>query len=162
MRAESRETRRNLFFKKIKEATDEKRWRERKGGFCEGDEEIMRALWLADKRHWKEQREKEASSWKYFKGFEEDEQGTEADRSKSDVDITPPEEIDEDLPEERLLLDDTQENHQGTILAPRFDPADDDIYDDIFMDLIKEEDKASYGLMWKPKGGEDPNEMDLS
>ncbi|CCU74427.1 hypothetical protein BGHDH14_bgh02632 [Blumeria hordei DH14] len=162
MRVESREARRNLFFKKIKDATDEKRWRERKGGFCEGDEEILRALWLAEKRRWRQQREKEALSLECDKEFEEDEQGIDDYRNRSDADISPPEESDEDLPEEQLTSNHAYDNHRETSLAPRFEPADDDIYDDIFMDLIREEDKPRRDLTWESKCGEDPNEMDLS
>ncbi|EPQ63461.1 Bgt-2853 [Blumeria graminis f. sp. tritici] len=162
MRVEGREARRNLFFKKIKEATDEKRWRERKGGFCEGDEEILRSLWLAEKRRWKQQREKEALSWDCGKEFEEDEEGKDNYRNRSDVDISPPEESDEDLSEDQPTSNDAHDNHRGTPLAPRFETADDDIYDDIFMDLIREEEKPSRDSTWESKCGEDPNEMDLS
>lgn len=50
-----RETRRKLFLKKVRDGSEDKRWKERGG-----DEEIMRCLWVAEERRREERRQREA------------------------------------------------------------------------------------------------------
>jgi hypothetical protein len=64
---DGRETRRKLFLKRVREGGEEKRWRDRGG-----DEEIMRCLWVAEKRRRDEMTQREAMGIK--EPSEEDEQ----------------------------------------------------------------------------------------
>ncbi|TAQ91434.1 hypothetical protein B7494_g214 [Chlorociboria aeruginascens] len=52
---DGRETRRQLFLKRVREDSDEKRWRARGG-----DDEIMRTIWMAEQRRREERQAREA------------------------------------------------------------------------------------------------------
>jgi hypothetical protein len=52
---EGRETRRKLFLKNVREASEEKKWKNRGG-----DDEIMRCIWVAEQRRLQERMSKEA------------------------------------------------------------------------------------------------------
>jgi hypothetical protein len=69
---EGREARRKLFLKRVKEGSEEKRWRGRHSGFCEGEDEILRSIWVAEERRREEARRREAMG--ILAGVEEEEE----------------------------------------------------------------------------------------
>lgn len=57
---EGREARRKLFLKRVREGSEEKRWRDRNSGFGEGEDEALRSIWVAEERRRVESRRREA------------------------------------------------------------------------------------------------------
>ncbi|KUJ12138.1 uncharacterized protein LY89DRAFT_786273 [Mollisia scopiformis] len=157
---EGRETRRKLFLKNVREASEEKRWKNRGG-----DEEIMRCIWVAEQRRLEERMRKEVM-------------GIEADVEEEELSIDEVMADEVALNEEQELeallgyLDHGTGNQaldepmlpQHNMNAPMWSnsndqkPANsasqdhvrsdtpygsDDEYDDIFMDVIHEEERMS-------------------
>jgi hypothetical protein len=52
---DGRETRRKLFLKKVREDSQDKRWKDRGG-----DDEMMRSIWIAEQRRMEEKQRREA------------------------------------------------------------------------------------------------------
>jgi hypothetical protein len=57
---EGREARRKLFLKRVREGSEEKKWRDRNSGFGEGEDEVLRSIWVAEERRREESRRREA------------------------------------------------------------------------------------------------------
>lgn len=55
---DGRETRRKLFLRKIREDSEEKRWKARGG-----DDEMMRTIWIAEQRRRAERQARDAQGW---------------------------------------------------------------------------------------------------
>jgi hypothetical protein len=53
--ADGRETRRRLFLKRVREDSEDKRWKARGG-----DDEMMRSIWIAEQRRREERQRREA------------------------------------------------------------------------------------------------------
>lgn len=147
---ESREARRKLFLKKVREGSEEKRWSNRGLGGSEGEEEVLRAIWQAEERRREEERRQEARG----------------------LDVEVEEEVDEEMEMEMVdevaLLEERElealvgalgqdewmdellwENHLSTVQArdqhAQDTPygSDDEEYDHIFMDVIEEENRMA-------------------
>ncbi|KAI0998489.1 hypothetical protein K3495_g9706 [Podosphaera aphanis] len=161
-RNEERETRRNLFLKRVREASEEKRWRERKVRTGETDDEVLRALWIAERNRWKEQRRQEALNLE-FPGELEDipEEMSEAENELHELDQII-------LEEERSYLnleDAWVETVAGQTEIPSIGASyenEDEEYDHIFMQFIEEEKAKQSSLGLEPRYGEDQEMMDTS
>jgi hypothetical protein len=69
---EGREARRKLFLKRVREGSEEKRWRDRNSGIAEGEDEVLRSIWVAEERRREESRRREAMGIVAEAGDEED------------------------------------------------------------------------------------------
>jgi hypothetical protein len=177
---EGRETRRKLFLKRVRDVADEKRWKER--GICgnagKGDkeeEEILRCIWLQEERKRDEKKRKEALGV-LDPAVEEEEAGL--DEMMTEVLRDEHRESDEYLamlealydPDEDALLMEIEAGY----LAPRKGKAtargetdtlygsDDEEYDEIFMDVIEEEQRLSSQQSPAPAYVDDQEMMDMS
>jgi len=126
---EGRETRRKLFLKKVKEGSEEKRWQKRGG-----DDEMMRTIFMLEQRRETERRRREAAM-EEMSGFEE-------------LEIQDEVEVDFDAvrrEEEELEVLMREREHEMDLAGDRetLYGSDDEDYDDLFMDVIKEEMRAS-------------------
>ncbi|PBP21738.1 hypothetical protein BUE80_DR007574 [Diplocarpon rosae] len=158
---EGRETRRKLFLKRVREGSEEKKWKDRGG-----DEEIMRCLWIAEERRRGERRQREAMG---IEGPPEEDE--EPERSK-DLDELMAEEVamseereleallgsmkyeDQDDSYRSTLSNDTNMRSGDTIhdtstslqyqqsLETSYG-SDEEEYDNIFMDVIEGESQMS-------------------
>jgi hypothetical protein len=68
---EGREARRKLFLKRVREGSEEKKWRDRNSGIGEGEDEVLRCIWVAEERRREEARRREAMG--VLDGVEEEE-----------------------------------------------------------------------------------------
>lgn len=135
---EDRKTRRKLFLDRVKEASKDKRWREREGGFSERDGEFLRLLWSAEKKRRQEQLRREASERELpleFEDFNESTQGYDDEIA----------ELEDFLQEERRysseftsLPNPSFSLQETTSEAQSLNGSDDDEYDRIFMELIQQ------------------------
>ncbi|KAI6713108.1 hypothetical protein B2J93_5311 [Marssonina coronariae] len=178
--AEGRDTRRKLFLKRVREDSEEKKWKGRGG-----DEEIMRCLWVAEERRRGERRQREAMG---IDGPPEEDEEQEQTR---DLDELMAEEV--ALSEERELeallgtmkyedpdhsygfkfsnetnmLSGDMSHHTST-LPPQYQQSfetsygsDDDEYDNIFMEFIEEQSRLS-SQQQPPEYANDQDIMDTS
>ncbi|RKF62031.1 hypothetical protein OnM2_036006 [Erysiphe neolycopersici] len=160
---EERATRRILFLNRVKEAGEEKRWRKRNGGFGEGDEEIMRALWLTEKKNWQEQQRREASGQLFPEEYEELDETQCVDKDST--------RLEDFLDEEDLNLSDfylAQDAEQAANSIPTKSQKlytcddDDDEYDHIFMEVIQQENETSNSSIGYNINSKEHDEMDMS
>lgn len=160
---QERTTRRILFLNRVKEAGEEKRWRERNGGFGDGDEEAMRALWLTEKRRWQEQQRREASSQVFPVEFEELEETQVVDKGATEIEDFPNEE-DIDLTNSYFAQNIDQTENSMLIKSRVIYTCDDDDdeYDHIFMEVIQQENETSNSSIECNENSEDHDEMDIS
>ncbi|KAE8452987.1 hypothetical protein EG329_012174 [Mollisiaceae sp. DMI_Dod_QoI] len=176
---EGRETRRKLFLKNVREASEEKRWRDRGG-----DDEIMRCIWVAEQRRLDERRRKEVMG---FEADVEEEEPSIDEVMADEVAMKEEQELEALLgylnqddgnqimnqsmvsePETNALMWDNINNRDPTNPAPQGQltaetpyGSDDEEYDDIFMDVIQEETRLS--SQRQPSGySEDQDMMDMS
>jgi hypothetical protein len=133
---DGRETRRKLFLKKVKDHGADKRYG--------GEEEMMRRIWLA------EEKRREEAIWREAMGLEtmmEEEEEVEA----TDPDEMLVEEIAREEAELEALLElmgeegGAEETRLQRSLQQSDTPyaSDDELYDDIFMDVILEENRTA-------------------
>lgn len=73
---DGRETRRKLFLKRVREDSEDKRWKARGG-----DDELMRVLWVAEQRRREERKAREAQ---YTPDVEEDDNAVDRDELLAD------------------------------------------------------------------------------
>lgn len=151
---EGRETRRKLFLKMVRETADEKRWKDRGVGGDKGEEELLRCIWMQEERKREEGRRREA---RLLLGgepeIEEEAVGSSADEMMAEEVARDEErEVEEYL--ERIPIPSTSSNGASDFEAMMFGrvPANestetlygsDDEYDEIFMDVIEEEQRNS-------------------
>ncbi|RKF82505.1 hypothetical protein GcM3_024032 [Golovinomyces cichoracearum] len=135
---EDRKTRRKLFLNRVKEASKDKRWREREGGFSEMDGEFLRKLWLAEKKRRQEQLRKEALEREIPVEFEDVNECTQ----EYDDEIA---ELEDFLQEERRYSSEFNSSPKPSFSlqetnseAQSLNGSDDDEYDRIFMELIQQ------------------------
>lgn len=166
---EGRETRRKLFLKKVKESSEDRKWRARGG-----EDEMMRTIWVMEER-------RRIARQQELVGAEEDEY-----LSMDDVMVEQVEEVEEkelyallelmggaSSQEEDILpswnsamnssntVESNQYLHESTPETPY--GSDDDEYDSIFMDVIEEEARIS--SQQPPQSAEldaDEDMMDMS
>jgi hypothetical protein len=164
---EGREARRKLFLKRVREGSEEKKWRDRNSGLVEGEDEVLRAIWVAEERKREEARRIEESVLGVGIGQEEEEVVEEGDLRDDEVmadEVEWKEELEleeQELKEQELetllrCLD--QEDGVETLLwgdqalvkRTRNQQAqdtpygsDDEEYDHIFMDVIEEENRTA-------------------
>ncbi|POS85354.1 hypothetical protein EPUL_000704 [Erysiphe pulchra] len=164
---EERATRRKLFLNRVKEAGEEKRWRERNGGFGEGDEELMRSLWLAEKKRWLEQQRREASGQVFSAEFEELEEIQDVEIDSKEIENFLHE---EDLNSSNFYLAQNADHtfnskpikNRKIYTCDDGDGDDDDEYDHIFMEVIQQENEVSNSSIGYTENPEDHDEMDMS
>lgn len=176
---EGRETRRKLFLKRVRDVADEKRWKER--GIGEGvgeEEEVLRCIWIQEERKREERRQREAQ----LLGFEP----TLEDVDEVEIDLDEEEMMAEEIAlvdqkemeyyqmvggahgnipmdqeiEARLLDMDTR---AATASKTESLYGSDDEYDEIFMDVIEEEQRtSSQQVQPTPAYVDDHEMMDMS
>ncbi|KAK2625067.1 hypothetical protein QTJ16_005436 [Diplocarpon rosae] len=176
---EGRETRRKLFLKRVRDGSEEKKWKDRGG-----DEEIMRCLWVAEERRRGERRQREAMG---IEGPPEEDEELEQTR---DLDELMAEEVatSEERELEALLgsmkykdQDDTcgstfsndtnmlsGDTIHDTATSPQYQElletsygSDDEEYDNIFMDVIQGESQIS-SQQHPSRYANDQDMMDIS
>ena len=149
---EGRETRRKLFLKRAQEKTQEKREKARGLGISEErlreEEEVMRAVWINEERRRVEGQRREARILDIEPELEleeEEERFDDYDEEAVMVDEVAREEEDE-LESLLLFLPPTSTSSQDRPVFSQIETpygSDDDEYDDIFMDVIEEEQRMS-------------------
>ncbi len=154
---EGREARRKLFLKRVREGSEEKKWRDRNSGLVEGEDEVLRAIWVAEERRREEARRIEESALGVGIGQEEDEVLEEGDLRADEV-MADEVAMKEEQELEALLGSLDQEDgmkallwgHQALVKTARNQQAqdtpygsDDEEYDHIFMDVIEEENRTA-------------------
>jgi len=125
---EGRETRRKLFLRKVKEESEEKRWQKRGG-----DDEMMRTVFMLEKRREMERRKREAAREEVV-GIEEIEM---QDEGGGDFEAVRREE------EELEVLMREREHEMDMMDGETPYCSDDEEYDELFMDVIRDELKLS-------------------
>ncbi|KAG0652119.1 hypothetical protein D0Z07_0986 [Hyphodiscus hymeniophilus] len=174
---DGRETRRKLFLKKVREDSEEKRWKARGG-----DDEMMRSIWISEQRRREEKQRREAIGLdapleeEYSLSLDEIMADEVALREEAELEALaamsmeqPPQgfqSIHQHLPSEDemdLLLLSTHENisaHARNQPLPETPyGSDDEEYDHIFMDVIQEENRLATESSHQPDG---EDVMDLS
>jgi len=167
-----------LFLKNVREASEEKRWRDRGG-----DDEIMRCIWIAEQRRLEERRRKEVIG---FEADVEEEEPSTDEVMADEVAMKEEQELEALLgylnqEDENQVMNqsmvsesdmnafiwDNSNNPDPTTPAPRdqLPPetpyGSDDEYDDIFMDVIQGENRLSSQL--QPSDySEDQDMMDMN
>jgi hypothetical protein len=153
---EGREARRKLFLKKVREGSEEKRWRDRNSGLVNGEDEVLRAIWVAEERRREEARRMEASVLGV--GVGQEEEIVDGEESFADEVMADEVAMKEEQELEALLGSLSQDDGMGSLLwddqafakQPRNQQAqdtpygsDDEEYDHIFMDVIEEENRMA-------------------
>ncbi|RDW91408.1 hypothetical protein BP5796_02573 [Coleophoma crateriformis] len=170
-RGDGRETRRKLFLKKVREDSEDQRWKARGG-----DDEMMRTIWIAEQRRMQERRagDLDAESLRE-EDFEEPWSSDEAladEIAKKEADemealLSSMEE--QGHPYMPYMADtegmdtsqdtmDSSMNKQSAASFESFYGCDDEEYDHLFMDVIQEEERQL--SMQQPLSGD--VEMDMS
>ncbi len=154
---EGREARRKLFLKRVREGSEEKKWRDRNSGLVEGEDEVLRAIWLAEERRREEARRIEESILGVGIGQEEEQVVEEGDLRADEV-MADEVAMKEEQELEALLGSLNQGDGMETLLwedqalAKRMRNqqaqdtpygSDDEEYDHIFMDVIEEESRIA-------------------
>ena len=144
---EGREARRKLFLKKVREGSEEKRWRDRNSGMSEGEDEVLRAIWVAEERRREEERRWEASVLG-VEGEEEIDGELEDEVMVEEVAMKEEEELEallgslsQDVGMEEMLWGNYTMLGQQAQDTPY--GSDDEEYDHIFMDVIEEENRTA-------------------
>ena len=154
---EGREARRKLFLKKVREGSEEKRWRDRNSGMSDGEDEVLRAIWVAEERRREEERRWEASvlGIEVEADLEEemiDGQGMVEDEGVVEaVAMNEEEELEALLGslsqdvgmEEMLWGNQTMQGLRDQQTQDTPYGSDDEEYDHIFMDVIEEENRMT-------------------
>jgi len=150
---EGREARRKLFLKRVREGSEEKRWRDRNSGFGEGEDEMLRSIWVAEERRREESRRREAMGIVAEVGDEEDDVDVSFDEVMADEVAMkeeqeleallgslsqPQEDMDSFLWDDQLSTTALRENQSETPYG-----SDDEEYDHIFLDVIEEENRMA-------------------
>lgn len=154
---EGREARRKLFLKRVREGSEEKKWRDRNSGLVEGEDEVLRAIWLAEERRREDARRIEESVLGVGIGEEEEEIVGEGDLRADEV-MADEVAMKEEQELEALLGSLNQEDEMEVLLWEDQASAkrtrnqraqetpygsDDEEYDHIFMDVIEEENRTA-------------------
>ncbi|KHJ36414.1 hypothetical protein EV44_g5691 [Erysiphe necator] len=161
---EDRATRRKLFLDRVKEAGEEKRWRERYSGFAEGDEETLRTLWLVEQRRWQEQRRREASGQEIPTDYEDlNEESHHVDQENAELEDF----LFEEINSSNIYLPKRADQTENPIplmnqILYNYDDDNDEVYDQIFMEVIQRETKILYPSAESIGKVEDYDEMDIS
>jgi len=158
--SEGRETRRKLFLKRVRDVADDKRWKERGIGTNPEEEEILRCIWMQEERKREDRRRREASGIAE-PAFEDVEEEIDADEVMAgEVAMSEEAELEQywemisestqsntsklshpdvhTLPDLRSRYTSTSQERSETLYG-----SDDDEYDEIFMDVIEEEQRLS-------------------
>jgi hypothetical protein len=158
--SEGRETRRKLFLKRVRDVADNKRWKERGIGTNPEEEEILRCIWMQEERKREDRRRREASGIAE-PAFEDVEEEIDADEVMAgEVAMSEEAELEQywemisestqsntsklshpdvhTLPDLRSRYTSTSQERSETLYG-----SDDDEYDEIFMDVIEEEQRLS-------------------
>lgn len=175
---EGRETRRKLFLKRVRDVADEKRWKERGIGEDLGEEEeVLRCIWMQEERKREERRQREAQ----ILGLEptpEDVEEVEIDMDEEELMAEEIARVDEmEMEQYYEMVGGAYQNtpmdgeiesrlpHMDNHHAPTASKteslygSDDDEYDEIFMDVIVEEQRASSQQVQSAPGYVDDQEM---
>ncbi|KAL3424444.1 hypothetical protein PVAG01_03725 [Phlyctema vagabunda] len=167
-RGDGRETRRKLFLRKVREDSEDKRWRARGG-----DDEMMRTIWIAEQRRMEERRLRDPDAEVFP---DEEEEILNSDQVMADeVARLQDEEIEallSSLEESNSLRNDTlgdnrmdlipsnkmeiQSNDNANLQGESSWGSDDEDYDHIFMDVIQQESRQSAA-----QGQSEDVEMDM-
>lgn len=154
---EGREARRKLFLKRVREGSEEKKWRDRNSGLVEGEDKVLRAIWLAEERRREDARRIEESVLGVGIGEEEEEIVGEGDLRADEV-MADEVAMKEEQELEALLGSLNQEDEMEVLLWEDQASAkrtrnqraqetpygsDDEEYDHIFMDVIEEENRTA-------------------
>ncbi|KAH9223572.1 hypothetical protein DL95DRAFT_440520 [Leptodontidium sp. 2 PMI_412] len=175
---EGRETRRKLFLKRVREGSEEKKWASRGG-----DEEIMRCLWVAEERRRVERQRREAMGIEGPMEEEEEDQMMNIDEVMAEeVPMSEEQELEAMLssmsPEESHFNYGSVSSNQSGMLFGEMDTSkqisqaapvdqqsvygsDDDEYDQLFMDVIREESRM-LSQQQPPGHIQDEDMMDMS
>lgn len=154
---EGREARRKLFLKRVREGSEEKKWRDRNSGLVEGEDEVLRAIWLAEERRREDARRIEESVLGVGIGEEEEEIVGEGDLRADEVmadEVAMKEEqeleallgsLNQEHEMEVLLWEDQASAKRTRNQRAQETPygSDDEEYDHIFMDVIEEENRTA-------------------
>lgn len=136
---ETRETRRKLFLKRVRESSEERRFKQRGIHPSEDEEEMLRVLWLREERAREEQRRRELLGL----GLEDSDLGLP--RTERDAD-----ELEHHLGLEAAELEALLLSQHGDGMdldgggeTETLYGSDEEDYDELFMDFAKEEERRS-------------------
>ncbi|RDW60865.1 hypothetical protein BP6252_12248 [Coleophoma cylindrospora] len=167
-RGDGRETRRKLFLKKVREDSEDQRWKARGG-----DDEMMRTIWIAEQRRMQERRAGDPDAevlreedfeepWSLDEALADEIAKKEADEMEAL--LSSMEEQGRQYTADTEGMDtspdtmDSSMNKQSTASFESFNGSDDEEYDHLFMDVIQEEERQL--SMQQPLSGD--VEMDMS
>lgn len=129
---DGRETRRNLFLKRVRKDSEDKRWEERGG-----EDEIMRVVWLGEEKRRRDRIAQEAEGLKMQEDDALESDGHEEKDMVENVALQEDAEID-------AYLDMLESERRDGVVTTRESGdtpygSDEDEYDDIFMQVITNE-----------------------
>ncbi|KAF2809671.1 uncharacterized protein BDZ99DRAFT_463445 [Mytilinidion resinicola] len=161
-----KERRRDMFFKKVQQDRDDRRWASR-------GEQLLRLDFVAEQKRWEAEKAKEApnaerdlddyvsSGWNSGRHTSRSQQRQDAD---ANVENYPAEEADHILEQENRELDalisSLNESHPDQDDIPQGFGSDDDDYDALFMDLLGSQEKQQQNS--GSQSYEDNDAMDIS
>ncbi|KAI0012684.1 hypothetical protein F4779DRAFT_17824 [Xylariaceae sp. FL0662B] len=135
-REDKQENRRNLFLKNVRQRADNKKW-ERRGG----DQEALKLEWSTLQRRWREQKNTDLDGMVFENELDDiPEISQETPQESDDIMVDAIAQEEEEEMNAMLSMLETQ-SYQPTFKPPESPSLpDDDDYDDIFMDLLSQQD----------------------